>query len=188
MKRSRCARDRAHRWPQVADATRRGSHLNSTDTDREVIVNVNLYLVRHGAAVSAVENPQRPLSSEDRRRVEQTARLALERKVQVSAIYHSGILRAQETAEILAEHVNPRSGTAQLSGLLPEDDPAAVQAEIDLAIDPILLVGHLPFMSRLAGLLVSGDPEQAVVEFFPATMVCFDKSAAQWKISWRIVP
>jgi phosphohistidine phosphatase len=88
----------------------------------------------------------------------------------------------------LAEHVNPRSGTAQLSGLLPEDDPAAVQAEIDLAIDPILLVGHLPFMSRLAGLLVSGDPEQAVVEFFPATMVCFDKSAAQWKISWRIVP
>lgn len=148
---------------------------------------MNLYLVRHGDAVSAAENPQRPLSSEGRRRVEQTARLALERKVQVSAIYHSGVLRAQETAEILAEHVKPASGTAQLSGLLPEDDPAAVRAEIDLATAPILLVGHLPFMSRLAGLLVSGDPEQAVVEFFPATMVCFDKSAARWKISWRIV-
>lgn len=162
-------------------------HLNSPDTDREVIVSVNLYLVRHGDAVSAAENPQRPLSSEGRRRVEQTARLALERKVQVSAIYHSGILRAQETAEILAEHVKPTLGTAQLSGLLPEDDPAAVRAEIDLATDPILLVGHLPFMSRLAGLLVSNDPDTAVVEFFPATMVCFDKSAARWKISWRIV-
>lgn len=148
---------------------------------------MNLYLVRHGDAVSAAEEPQRPLSSEGRRRVEQTARFALERKVQVSAIYHSGILRAQETAAILAKHIKPASGTAQLAGLLPEDDPAVAQAEIELRSDSILLVGHLPFMSRLAGLLVSGDPEQAVVEFFPATMVCFYRSAAQWKIGWRIV-
>ncbi|MGH7796854.1 MAG: phosphohistidine phosphatase SixA [Candidatus Binatia bacterium] len=149
---------------------------------------MNLYLVRHGDAVSAAENPQRPLSSAGRQRVEQTARFAVERRIQVSAIYHSGVLRAQETAEILAEHVKPASGTAQLSGLLPEDDPVVIQAEIDGVTDSILLVGHLPFMSRLAGLLVSGDPEQAVVEFFPATMVCFSKLAAQWEISWRIVP
>jgi phosphohistidine phosphatase len=149
---------------------------------------MDLYLVRHGDAVSAVENPQRPLSSAGRRRVEQTARLALERKIQVSRIYHSGILRAQETAEILAEHIMPVSGIAPLSGLLPEDDPAMVKAEIDSATDSILLVGHLPFLSRFAALLVHGDPERPVVDFFPATIVCLSKLAARWKINWRIMP
>ena len=39
-------------------------------------------------------------------------------------------------------------------------------------------------MSRLAGLLINGDPERPGVEFFPATMVCYVRSAARWKMSW----
>jgi phosphohistidine phosphatase len=149
---------------------------------------VNFYLVRHGDALSAAENAQRPLSSEGRRRVEDIASLALERNIQVSAIYHSGILRAQETAEILAAHIIPAASVATLNGLLPEDDPAIIKAELEAAADSILLVGHLPFMSRLAGLLVNGDPERPAVEFFPATMVCCIRAAPQWKISWQLSP
>jgi len=147
---------------------------------------VNLYLVRHGDAVSAAENPQRPLSFEGRRRVEQTARLAGQRQVQVSRIWHSGILRAQETAEILAEHIIPAKGIGPVSGLLPEDDPAVIQAEFDDTTESTLLVSHLPFLSRLAALLVNGDAERPVVEFFPATMVCCNRLDACWKISWHI--
>jgi phosphohistidine phosphatase len=149
---------------------------------------VDLYLVRHGDAVTAAENPQRPLSLAGRRRVEQTARLALARDLAISKIYHSGILRAQETAEILAEHIMPAEGTAPLAGLLPDDDPAIVVTEFDSATESVLLVGHLPFLSRLAALLVNGDAERPVVDFFPATMVCCSRLAAQWKISWRIAP
>jgi phosphohistidine phosphatase len=143
--------------------------------------------VRHGDALSAAENPQRPLSPGGRSRVKQTARLALERSIQVSAIYHSGILRAKETAEILAEHISVAT-VAEFSGLLPEDDPSIMKAELDVANDSILLVGHLPFMSRLAGLLVNGDPERPVVEFSPAALVCFTRSAAQWKMAWQVAP
>lgn len=148
---------------------------------------MNFYLVRHGDALSAAENPQRPLSSEGHRRVQQTAGMALERSIQVSVIYHSGILRARETAEILAERMSVAT-VAELSGLLPEDDPAIVKAELDAASDSILLVGHLPFMSRLAGLLVNGDPERPVVEFSPAALVCLTRSAAQWKMAWQVAP
>jgi phosphohistidine phosphatase len=144
--------------------------------------------MRHGDAVSAAENPQRPLSLGGRQRVEKTARLAADRKVQVSRIYHSRILRAQETAEILARHIMPGAGIAPLSGLLPDDDPTALRAEFDGITDSILLVGHLPFLSRLAGLLVNGDTERAVVDFFPATMVYCSKSAGRWKMNWRITP
>jgi phosphohistidine phosphatase len=158
------------------------------NTDREGVFVVDLYLVRHGDAVSAMENPRRPLSSQGRRRVEQTARSALERNVLVQRIYHSGIPRAQETAEILAEFLMPGKSPMALAGLSPDDDPAVIQAELAGIAESILLVGHLPHLSRLAALMVSGDSEAPVTEFFPATMVCVSGSKAQWKITWRIAP
>jgi phosphohistidine phosphatase len=149
---------------------------------------MNVFLMRHGDALPATENPQRPLSPHGRRRVEEVARRAVERGVRVSAIYHSGILRAKETAELVAEYVSAVRGMAPLAGLMPEDDPAILKPELEVAADSILLVGHLPFMSRLAGLLVNNDPEQPVVEFSPASIVCCTRSAPRWKFDWQIAP
>jgi phosphohistidine phosphatase len=111
--------------------------------------------------------------------------LALARNIQISAIYHSGILRAFETAQILAEILAPPLGLHLHTGLLPEDDPAIVKAELDLMDHPIALVGHLPYLNRLAALLTSGDPNRAVVEFLPAMMIGFERQDYQWKITWR---
>jgi phosphohistidine phosphatase len=149
---------------------------------------VIVYLVRHGEAVAASENPKRPLSQAGREAVEQVARLARERQLEVSAIYHSGILRAQETAEILAKHLLPPSGAKAISGLLPDDDPMSGKAELEAAADPVMLVGHLPYMGRLAALLVRGDMEAPVIDFQPAAMVCCSRLAAQWKIEWHLAP
>jgi phosphohistidine phosphatase len=104
----------------------------------------------------------------------------------VSVIRHSGILRAAQTASILAEYLAPLSATAQYAGLLPDDDPAIAKAEVEVANAPIMLVGHLPYMSRLASLLVTGDPERTVVEFSPPTMVCCVKEGGPWKIAWKL--
>jgi phosphohistidine phosphatase len=147
-----------------------------------------VYLVRHGEAEPASENPARPLSRAGREAAEQIARLARERRVEVAAIYHSGILRAQQTAEIFAEHLKPPSGTKAISGLLPEDDPAAGKAELEMATEPIMLVGHLPYMNRLVALLVRGDSEATVVNLQPAAIVCCSNVAAQWKIEWHLAP
>jgi phosphohistidine phosphatase len=149
---------------------------------------VIVYLVRHGEAVAASENPERPLSQAGREAVEQIARLARQRQVEVSVICHSGILRAEETAEILAKHLMPPSGVKAISGLLPEDDPVAGKAELEAAAAPIMWVGHLPYMGRLAALLVRGDMEASVIDFQPAAMVCCARVAAQWKIEWHLAP
>lgn len=148
---------------------------------------MKFFLVRHGDALPATENPQRPLSHEGRRQVEQTAQLALQRGIEVLAIYHSGILRAKETAEILAKRLSVAT-VRELSGLLPEDDPAGAKAELETAPESILLVGHLPFMSRLSGLLVNGDPDRPAAEFFPATMACCARSGSRWKVEWIVAP
>ena len=146
---------------------------------------MDAYLIRHGDAVAEMDNPKRPLSTKGRRDVQRTAHLALARNIQISAIYHSGILRAFETAQIFAEILAPPLGLHLHAGLLPEDDPAIVKAELDLMNHPIALVGHLPHLNRLAALLTSGDPNRAVVEFLPAMMIGFERQDYQWKVTWR---
>jgi phosphohistidine phosphatase len=177
--RSSCFGNTAYRR-YLAELLRIGSESSSP-----VVI---AYLVRHGDAVPASENPKRPLSPAGLEAVEQIARLARERQVRVSAIYHSEILRAKETAEILAEYLMPPSGVKAIAGLLPEDDPMAGKVELEAATDPIMLVGHLPYMSRLAALLVRGDMEAPVIEFQPAAIVCCSKTAARWKIDWHLAP
>jgi phosphohistidine phosphatase len=154
----------------------------------EVQSGVNIYLVRHGEAESETTSPERPLTRLGREEVERIARIAASKSVQVSAIFHSGILRAKQTAEIMAEHLQPTLRVQQLSGLLPQDDPDIAKAELEDAEHPIMLVGHLPHLNRLAALLISGDVESQVMEFLPATMVCCARDGSKWTIAWTLTP
>lgn len=147
---------------------------------------MDFYLVRHGDALSASEDPERPLSPAGREAVARVARLARERQSQVAVIYHSGILRAQQTAEILAQSLAPTAGVAVTSGLLPDDDPAIGQGQLEAATQPLMLVGHLPYMRRLAALLINGDPERNVVDFAPADILCCTKEHLRWRINWHL--
>ena len=149
---------------------------------------VEFYLVRHGEAVSETQDPERPLTPAGRQAVEQVARYASAKYIQVAAVFHSGILRAKQTADIFATHLRPTAGVRTMSGLLPEDDPVIARAELEAAQQSIMLVGHLPHMNRLAALLASGDPDRELVNFAPAMMVCFSCEKSQWKIAWVLAP
>lgn len=154
----------------------------------EGLATLHFYLVRHGDALSAHIDPQRRLSARGREQVTELARLAVNREVQVSEIRHSGILRARETAEILAVYLKPPRGVRQSTGLLPEDDPEIGKAELDAAYQSIMLVGHLPHMNRLAALLAKSAAAPSTIEFTPATMLCCSRIGALWQIDWRIAP
>src|SRR5438094_8900883 len=101
---------------------------------------MEFYLVRHGEAVSENQDRERPLTQAGRQDVEQVARVASARNVQVSVIFHSGILRAKETAEILAAHLHPVMGVSQIDGLLPQADPMLAKAEMQTAQQSLMLV------------------------------------------------
>ena len=145
---------------------------------------MDFYLVRHGEAVSETVDPRRPLSQAGRKEVERVAWLTAQRKIAVSAILHSGILRARQTAEIFAEALGPSIKVQQITGLLPQDDPAVAKAELEVSEEPIMLVGHLPHMNRLASLLIYGNADREAVAFRPATVVCCSRQGSGWKIAW----
>ena len=52
-----------------------------------------------------------------------------------------------------------------------------------------MLVGHLPFLSKLASRLVTGSEDTAVVSFRAGTAVCLERSEeGQWQVAAVVPP
>lgn len=147
---------------------------------------MEFYLVRHGEAASQPVNGERPLTTSGRRDVERIGRAAAERGIKPGQIFHSGLLRAQQTAEILSDSLDPAAGVRELVGLRPDDDPAVAKAELESSTISLMLVGHLPHVSRLTSLLVTGDADRNLVEFAPATVIGLSCEDDRWTILWKL--
>jgi len=145
---------------------------------------MNLYLVQHGEATSGEENHERPLTATGRAAVEaMAAHVARHAAIHVDRILHSGKLRAGQTAEILATHLNK---TAEPSDALkPMDDPSIWANRIKELNGNMMLVGHMPHLSRLASLLACGDPKHPLIKFRYGSPVAMGRdSDSIWTVRW----
>lgn len=149
---------------------------------------MRVYLVQHGLARDESEDVKRPLSDQGREDVTRTAGfLSLFEKPRPARVVHSGKLRAEQTAEMFAEAWGGLQVEAG-SDLNPNDDPAIWSAQLMDSDEDIMLVGHLPFMQRLAGLLVCGDAQAMPVTFRNAGVVCLERGESGWTMLWQINP
>lgn len=148
---------------------------------------MDFFLVRHGDARSGSKDPRRQLSPRGLEEVETVARAAAGR-IAVAAIFHSDKLRARQTAEIMARFLSAGNGVREITGLAPDDDPWIAKAELETAEAPLMLVGHLPHLARLASLLLTGQSERQTVDFATATIVCLSRQGGAWSFSWSISP
>lgn len=149
---------------------------------------MHLYLVQHGEAKPETEDPARPLTDRGREEVERVARHAVALGLDVAEIRHSGKLRARQTAELLAEHLWPIRGIREIGGLAPTDDPGTARTEVEAAEEPVMLVGHLPHLSRLASSLLLGDPGKEILRFRMGAMVCLVRAEPGWALQWILTP
>jgi phosphohistidine phosphatase len=149
-----------------------------------------LYLVQHGKSFSKEQDPEQGLSPEGFADVRRIAGVAATYGVRPAAINHSGRKRAQQTAEIFAEALLGEKGnTGPISGIGPMDDVTVVANTLKTS-DNLMIVGHLPFMERLAGFLITETAERLVFKFQNGGIVCLDKSpdAKSWFIKWALMP
>src|SRR5262249_26840859 len=110
---------------------------------------MQLYLVQHGAAKSEAEDPQRGLTAEATKTVEQMAQYLSQVTLHVDRIEHSGKERARQTAEIMGAHLHPAEGARQVAGLGPKDDFGPIYERLQNESKSLMIVGHLPNLSRL---------------------------------------
>ena len=80
----------------------------------------------------------------------------------LETIWHSGKQRAQQTAEILVGAVSASQGILQRNDLAPKDRVAQVKQAIEQSPGDLMIVGHLPFLGKLAALLVADNEETEI--------------------------
>ncbi len=150
---------------------------------------MRVYLVQHGKAKSADEDPNRGLSDEGREEVTRIAEFLAGLRISVSLIQHSGKTRAEETAQLLASSMRATAGPSRTSGLDPEDDPSVAANFLKVYDDDILIVGHLPHLERLTATLLSGNADRRAVKFRNGGVVCLEKEPhGTWSLLWAVTP
>lgn len=148
-----------------------------------------LYLVQHGEALAADVDPDRPLSDGGREAVGALAAFLAARGLRIGRVRHSGKLRAAQTAEILAEALADKDRIKARDGLAPKDPVEPVAREAAAWDEDVMLVGHMPFMARLAALLVTGDDRHGLMAFRPGSLVCLARDEADgWSVAWMLRP
>ena len=149
---------------------------------------MKLYLVQHGEACSRDTDPERPLTDQGKADIDRLAVFLGQAGIRVQRVIHSGKLRAAQTAGQLAAVLAPAVQPEVSSMLDPNDDPG----EFDLATDryqDTLVVGHLPFMSKLVAHLVTEDEDRLVTAYRPGSIVCLEReNGRRWQINWMVRP
>lgn len=147
-----------------------------------------LFLVQHGEAKPAHEDPERGLTPHGIQQTMRIARHVREMGIEVRTVYHSGKLRARQTAEILCTNtlsLTPR----ETDGLAPKDDPLTWKARLSEVEGNVMLVGHLPHLELLATELLIGGTVQPFIAFNNSGIVCLERSEAdRWTLLWMITP
>jgi len=143
-----------------------------------------IYLVQHGKAFDERVDPERSLTSEGVEEGRQMASHLAKAGVREAVVYHSGKKRARQSAEIFAQALGARA--EEEDGLSPNDDPA-IWAERLRYLDDVIVVGHLPHLSRLALFLIVSNPEVPIVEFRYLDVVAPTRTP-RWVVKWVTCP
>ncbi len=151
---------------------------------------MRLYLVQHGEAKSEAEDPQRPLTARGEREVRRSSEGARRLNVRPATILQSGKRRAEQTADIIAESLKlPGSSSQFAQGLNPNDDVRSWAEKIANQTEDLMLVGHLPFLEKLASYLLGGNENAKWVLFQYGAIVCLEQKEDQgWAVRWILTP
>jgi phosphohistidine phosphatase len=145
---------------------------------------MTLFLVQHGEAEPETEDPERSLTDQGTETVEKLAAWAARIGIKPDEIRQSGKRRAEQTATIFAKRLNATRGVLAVSGLNPHDDVKSAAESVQDDQEPILLVGHLPHLSKLVGFLVAGNTETEIIRFLNGGNVCLTRKEGKWANDW----
>lgn len=151
---------------------------------------MTLFLVHHGDASGPDVDTRRPLSPAGQAQAARAAQHAAERGAKPEVIWHSGKLRARQTAEAFRHACNPFAKFSATRDLQPDDPPDWMRDRLRGETRDVLIAGHFPFLPRLLGALL--DPGAGRPADFPPHGVVAvvkddsDDAGKTWNEIWRL--
>lgn len=144
-----------------------------------------VYFAQHGLALDKADDPERPLSPTGIHQSKIIARTLQDAETPISSVFHSGKLRAAQTAEIFADILNI-SSLSVVEGLSASDDVTRLAQ--NLSINHALYVGHLPHLEKLLAYLVTGNENNRIIKFQNSAVACLEKDDEHYQLRWYLTP
>ena len=147
-----------------------------------------LYLIQHAKSKTKEEDPERGITDDGRIVTERIAEYFKSLKPEIHVIWRSGKKRTKETAEIFARTLGIDNRILKHTSLSPNDPVGPVISALEKMHKNVIIVGHLPFLSRLMSHLTTGMDSCQTVNFRNSGIICLERNENQWGISWISTP
>jgi phosphohistidine phosphatase len=148
---------------------------------------MRLYLVHHADALAPHVDAMRPLSSLGRQQAARVAEALKARGAKPDLIWHSGKIRAKQTAEACYRALNPLAEFSAVRGLQPDDDPDTMATVLGAETRHVLIASHMPFLPALLQRLTTGS-DRGIAEFPLNGAVTLERDGDSWREIWRVSP
>ncbi len=150
---------------------------------------MKLYLMRHGEAEGVYEGEGPSLSERGESEVNQIGEALSSKKIRLDHIYHSGKMRARQTADIVGSKFSAEIPISKKEGLKPNDPVPVFAKDLNDESGNILVVGHLPFVSKLTSYLLAETESELMFSFGTASVACLEYThSVGWSLHWLIEP
>jgi len=146
------------------------------------------YLSQHGLAKDRQDDATRPLSAQGREDIARVAGfLSLFTQPHPASVYCSDKLRAQQSAAMFVEawQLTPPIRDSNVS---PNADPAPMLLRLQTTSDDLMLVGHLPYLTRLSSHLLLGHGDGSPIQFANGGVICLQRNGDAWQVCWQVNP
>lgn len=150
---------------------------------------MQIYIIRHAHAHAGDNDDLRPLSRKGRGQIREVGDF-LRRHGPLGAreFWHSPLVRARDTARLLAKRLRSRIKLREVEGLRHEDEPAIVAKRLNAAKRPVAVVGHEPHLGALATLLLTGKPTPSRFVLKKGAVLALERTPKGWAVRWQISP
>jgi len=118
--------------------------------------------------------------------MERLAAATAARGAKPAVVWHSGKLRARQTAEMFWRACNALAEFSAARDLQPDDPPQWMRDRLIGESRDLLIAGHFPHLPRLLGALLTGDPNRS--EKFPihGVVALTSEDGTSWTELWRL--
>jgi len=159
---------------------------------------MDVYLMRPGPALAhastdAPADDQRPLSQKGIKKTRRAAKGLMALRPYIDRLFSSPLVRARQTADIVAEALRFKGQVEELTELAPDGDLEKLVGSLTSYKDcqGILLVGHQPNLGETASLLLTGNT--ALEIDFKKSAVCCIKvntfpARGHGSLGWMLAP
>lgn len=156
------------------------------------------YLIRHGIAVNrgaagVLDDRSRELTPQGIQKMGRNAAALARLRLVIDEIWTSPLMRARQTADIVAKNLNLTGKPRVVKALSPGGDCRQLIQRLSQYVDRggVALIGHEPDLGKLASFLLTGS-SSGFVEFKKGGIACIEvedfQSTLQARLQWLLTP